>query len=244
MPAIAINIDVGELEDEPEEFYFLATYVNIACGAHAGDKTSMERAVRYAQKHGAFIAAHPSYPDREHFGRRALPLSGEALFESIYAQCRLLDQIARASGGIVCALKPHGALYHEAGTKPDIAATLLGAARQSLGDNFIALIAQPDSLLLGLASKEGHPLKCLREGFADRGYMPNGKLIPRGSPGAALPDPQACAEQALHLARSGQFDTICLHSDTPGALENARAVRGALEQYNFIEPKIGRIYSS
>lgn len=233
MPSLSINIDVGELDDEPEEFYFIATYVNIACGGHAGDQHTMERAIRYALRHSAFISAHPSFPDREHFGRRAISLSQDELFNSLCAQCLKLDQIAKQYGAIVSAIKPHGALYHETHKNPDTASTLLQAARHIFSANSIVWIAQPGSALLQLAG----PSMALREGFADRGYLPDGQLIPRGRPGDLLSDSKACADQALRLSQSGQFDTICLHSDTKSALEHARAVRTALEQHGFINKK-------
>ncbi len=233
MPSVSINIDVGELDHEPEEFYFIATYVNIACGGHAGDRQSMERAVRYAVRHRARISAHPSFPDREHFGRRVITLSQDDLFNSLCAQCRDLDEIVKQYGTIVSAIKPHGALYHETHKNPGIASTVIQAAEHIFNTHPIVWIAQPGSALLQLAGSAA----ALREGFADRGYLPDGRLIPRGTPGDLLPDSSACAEQALRLSRSGQFDTICLHSDTKSALDHARAVRAALEQYGFIDKK-------
>lgn len=232
MGTVSINIDLGEIEDEPEEFYSLLTFANIACGGHAGDTLSMERAVRNALKHSAHVSAHPSYPDRTHFGRKVLAIPDEELFQSLLDQCLQLHQIAGALGGHVSALKPHGALYHECARDAAVARTVLRAARESLGK--VSLIAKPGSLLFAEAAAEGG-WTCLREGFADRGYSPDGELIARGSPGDLLTDPGACAAQALKLARSDQFDTLCLHSDTMASLENVRAVRASLKKANLLD---------
>src|SRR5690349_15861886 len=113
MPTVGLNIDLGELPDEPEELYTLATAVNIAGGGHAGDEASMRRAAELAVRAGAQIVAHPSYPDREGFGRTRMKISPHELKESVRAQCSALRRAALEAGGVIMAVKPHGALYHE-----------------------------------------------------------------------------------------------------------------------------------
>src|SRR5690242_7817176 len=113
MPRIWLNVDLGELPDEPDELYSLATMVNVACGGHAGDEGSMARAVRLAAAAGARLAAHPSYPDRQGFGRTSMAMEPTALTESVRAQLATLDAVARAAGTRIEAVKPHGALYHD-----------------------------------------------------------------------------------------------------------------------------------
>lgn len=225
MLKVALNIDLGELEGEPDELYWIATTVNIACGGHAGDDSSMARAASLAARSGASIAAHPSYPDRAGFGRTRVAMPLPELEESIRAQCDALRRAVELSGGEVSLLKPHGALYHDAARDPAIAAAVLDGARKALGRAPLGVVGA--GALLDQARAVG--LSCLREGFADRGYRPDGGLVPRGQPGALLEGPASCAEQALKLARSGQFETLCVHADTPGSLPIARAVRHALE---------------
>jgi len=202
--AVTLNIDLGELPDEPEELYRLATVVNIACGGHAGDEASMRRAVALARASGARIAAHPSYPDRENFGRKTMAMEPEALARSIDDQCRALAAIA----GSLELVKPHGALYHDLARDPALAAVVL----RPLGN--VAIVGPP-----------GAPYATITEGFADRGY--DGEhLKPRGTPGALIEDPARAAEQALSLV--GRVQTICVHGDTPNAVPIASAVRAAL----------------
>jgi UPF0271 protein len=204
--AVSLNIDLGELPDEPEELYRLATVVNIACGGHAGDEASMRRAVGLARAAGTRIAAHPSYPDRENFGRTAMAIGRDELARSIEAQLSALAAIA----GPIALVKPHGALYHDLARDPALAAALL----PSFGD--AAVVGPPGATYATIA-----------EGFADRGYDGD-RLKPRGTPGALIEDPARAAEQALSLL--GRVQTICVHGDTPNSVAIARAVRAALEK--------------
>jgi 5-oxoprolinase (ATP-hydrolysing) subunit A len=226
MPKVLLNIDLGEIDGEPEELYALATAVNIACGGHAGDEASMDRAARLAMKAGARIAAHPSYPDRDGFGRRRVAIGAGDLEESVRAQCEALRRAVSRAGGEICAIKPHGALYHEAARDAVVAKAVIAGALRGLLSNSIEVVGSPGGALLSEARALGLP--ALREGFADRGYREDGSLVPRGEAGALLEDPDACAAQAVRLARSGDYETLCLHADTKGALSNARVVRRAL----------------
>ncbi len=217
--AALLNIDLGELPDEPDELYALAQIASVACGGHAGDRASMQRAAALAARHGAILAAHPSYPDREHFGRRSLPMTPDELRRSVAEQCAALRL---ASGTSLQTAKAHGALYHDLSRDPALAKAFLAGAAEGLAVPASALvILGPPGLAVGEA-------RLLREGFADRGYDGDGRLLPRGTPGALLQDPTAAATQARHLDATGSFDTLCVHGDSPGAIAVARAVRAAL----------------
>jgi len=234
MPFIDLNIDLGELPSEPEDLYALATVANIACGGHAGDEHTMTRALSLAAAHGTRPAAHPSYPDRPNFGRTRIDIDPAELTRSIAEQCSALQRIAVALSLPLTLLKPHGALYHAAASDPSIAKALLDGALLGLSQPIITIVGPPHGALHEEAKKRGLPYA--REGFADRAYLPDGNLVPRSAKGALLATPQDCARQAIELASSGRFDTLCLHGDTPGALENARAVRAALEQHAYLAP--------
>lgn len=232
---LTLNVDLGELPDEPDELYALADQVNLACGGHAGDEASLERACRLALAASARVVAHPSYPDREHFGRRSLAITTDELARSARAQCAALATVAARLGIFVDAVKPHGALYHDAARRPELASALARACREGLGlplDRALTYVGPPGSAPSSSLSEA--PLVYLVEGFADRAYEPDGSLRPRSAPGALLTDPVACAEQALTLAHSGRFQTLCLHGDTPGAVVIARAVRRALTEAGLL----------
>ncbi len=223
--AVTLNIDLGELPDEPEELYGLATVVNIACGGHTGDRASMARAVELAKGSGAALSAHPSYYDREGFGRRrAFSPPGETR-DVVYLQCSVLTDVARDAGLEVRAAKAHGGLYHDACEDLAYADAFLDGAQRGLPD-LEWILGLRGSALERSATKRG--LRFCAEGFADRRYDADMRLVPRSSPDALLADPQACLSQALLLARMHLFATLCLHGDSPQALKNARAVRSAL----------------
>ncbi|MET0592032.1 MAG: LamB/YcsF family protein [Polyangiaceae bacterium] len=224
---VDLNIDLGELPGEPEELYALATVVNLACGGHTGDVDSMRHGVSLALRYGTRIAAHPSYPDREQFGRARMPIPPEMLYESIVDQVASLHQIAVEMGAVLWGAKLHGALYHAAAEDPQIAAAVLDGIVSACPDGVV--IMGPPWGHLESASR-ARSLRYAREGFADRAYDEAGKLVPRGSAGDVLIDPAACADQALRLARSGTFDTLCVHCDGENPVAMAREVRAALER--------------
>jgi UPF0271 protein len=248
VPTVDLNIDLGELPYEPEELYGLATVANIACGGHAGDAGSMARAVALASAAGARIAAHPSYPDRARFGRESLAMEEAALRDSVRAQCAALRAAAEAAGARVALLKLHGALYHDAARDPGRARAALDGATAGLGPGSGLRARASHDRARGLARVVGPPwgvlsdealargLAYAREGFADRAYTAEGRLVPRGAPGALLTDPAACAAQAVRLAEAGGCDTLCVHGDSPGAVAIARAVREALEARGLLAP--------
>lgn len=221
-----LNIDLGELPGEAEDFYALAHVANIACGGHAGDEVSIRQALERCARHGTRAGAHPSYEDREGFGRRALEVAPEVLRAQLAGQCARLAEQAKALGVAVAFAKPHGALYHSANRSLPLAQAVVAAVSEVLGPR-VTLIG-PDSGALSQAARQAG-LAYAREGFADRGTLPDGTLIPRGQPGAVITDPQVARENALRLAQSGTIDTLCVHGDTPGALAVARTVRAALD---------------
>jgi 5-oxoprolinase (ATP-hydrolysing) subunit A len=224
---VDLNVDLGELPDEPEELYALATVVNLACGGHAGDAASMKRGISLALRHGARIAAHPSYPDREQFGRARIAIPPELLYQSIVDQVAALHQLATEMGATVWGAKAHGALYHAAAEDAQVAAALLDAVVAAI-PNGVVIVGPPWGHLE--TASRARELGYAREGFADRSYDALGRLLPRGTEGDIMLDPAACAKQAVRLAQSGTVDTICVHGDTPDAVAIARDVRAALER--------------
>jgi UPF0271 protein len=232
MPLVDLNVDLGELKEEPRELYALATVVNIACGGHAGDLASMARALSFAMARGAKVAAHPSYPDREGFGRVRVTMPMEELAASVEEQCAALQAIGRRLGYPVAIVKPHGALYHDAGADPKIAAAVLDGVLRGLAEEALTVVGPPEGALLDEAHRRG--LRYAREGFADRAYRAGGHLVPRSEPGALITELGAATRQAVALCASGKIETICVHSDTEGAVAIASAVRDALMQNGYL----------
>jgi UPF0271 protein len=227
---LELNIDLGEKPGEPADLFGLATVANVACGGHAGDQASMARAVSFAMTRGTRVAAHPSYPDREAFGRVTMAMTAADLAASVEAQCAALQAVARKLGYPVAMVKPHGALYHDAAGDPAIAAAVLDGALHGLGVSAedLTVVGPPRGALLEAALRRG--ARYAREGFADRAYQADGTLVPRSAPGALVTDPGACARQALALVSAGGIETLCVHGDTPGAVAIAARVRDALAQ--------------
>lgn len=222
-----LNIDAGELPDEPEALYALAHVVNIACGGHAGDDASMARAARLCRQHGTQAGAHPSYVDREGFGRKPQDVPPERLCEQVRDQCRALERHAAQAGCEVRHLKPHGALYHQANRQLAVAQAVIEGAIEALGRE-VRIIGPPSGFLAQQARAAG--LRFSGEEFPDRGHLPGGALIPRGQPGDIVTDPQQVRAAALELSRRPGVETLCVHGDSPGALQLARAVRDAIEE--------------
>jgi UPF0271 protein len=220
----SLNIDAGELPDEPPALVAAADRVNVACGGHAGDDDTMRTTLARAQAAGTRAGAHPSYPDRAGFGRVAMDVAPAALALEVEAQCARLAAHARALGVAIEHVKPHGALYHRAAADPAVADAVIDGAVAALGP--VAVVGPPTGALRDAALRRGLPY--LREGFADRGMTADGGLVPRGAPGALLHDPADAAAQARRLVASGAYDTVCVHGDSPNAVAVARAVRAAL----------------
>lgn len=222
---VDLNADLGEGIGDDAAMLTVVTSTSIACGGHAGDEASMREAVCGAVAHGVRIGAHPSYVDREHFGRRDLTVDPAILRTQLTDQVRTLAQIAEDSGAHLAYLKPHGALYNTAMVHDGVASLVLDVAEVAL-TNALPVMCLPGSRLEALASERGHAT--ITEGFADRAMRADGTLVPRTEPGAVLTEPAQIAQQVVDLA--GEVDSICLHGDTPGALSLARAARSALER--------------
>jgi len=240
---VDLNCDVGESYGAyrfgaDDALMPWITSANVACGYHAGDPLVMDETVRLAVRHGVGIGAHPGFPDLLGFGRRAMQLAPGEVENYVLYQVGALAAFARAAGAELAHVKPHGALYNVAARDVEMArAVVRGVARA--GSDLI-LVGLAGSALLEAAREAG--LAVASEGFADRAYNPDGTLRSRRLPGALLESPAAAAEQALRIARDGtvtshtgeevslHVDTICLHGDTPAALEIAQAIRHRLAQ--------------
>ncbi|MFD1214684.1 LamB/YcsF family protein [Arthrobacter sp. GCM10027362] len=228
--AIDLNSDLGEsfgswtMGDDAAMFPLVSS-ANIACGYHAGDGTTMLASCRRAVQHGVTVGAHVSYRDLAGFGRRAMDMDPAELAADVLYQLAALDGIARVAGTRVAYVKPHGALYNRIVHDRVQAAAVLDAVRAF--DPTLPVLGLPGSAVLELAAQAGQPVR--REAFVDRGYRPDGTLIPRGEPGALLSDLEQIAERAVGFARSGRADSLCVHGDTPGAVAMAALVRQRLE---------------
>jgi UPF0271 protein len=223
---VDINCDMGELEDAALEAELMrhVTSANVACGGHAGDEATMERTIRLAAAHGVRVGAHPGYPDRENFGRVALPIPAADLEESIYGQLLRLEAVAARCSVSLTHVKPHGALYNVAAKDASVAESIARAVgRRSMS---LVLVGLAQSICLEAWRSAGFTVAA--EGFADRRYEADGTLRPRSQPGALITDVAAAARQAKELAR--RVDTICVHSDTPGAVGILAAVAAALRE--------------
>jgi UPF0271 protein len=219
-----LNVDGGESDEEPAELYALADVVHVACGGHAGDDASMERVTRACASAGTRIGAHPSYEDREGFGRRAREVAPDVLAASVAAQCTRLATIAARAGVTLASVKPHGALYHAAHADDATARACVEGALRALGT--LPIVGPAGGALERAALAAGTTFQ--REAFADRGVRADGTLVPRGEPGALVVDPALASARASELAARGDVDTLCIHGDTPDAVTIARAVRNAL----------------
>jgi 5-oxoprolinase (ATP-hydrolysing) subunit A len=223
---IDLNCDMGELEDADHEAALMEyiTSANIACGGHAGDHATMERTTRLAMDRGVKIGAHPGYPDPANFGRIEMPLSAAEIEATVYEQIERLDAVVRQLGGRMAHVKPHGALYNVAVRNETVARAIgAGIARWNPQTTVFGLAGAP---MLDWWRDMG--LTVAAEGFADRRYEPDGTLRSRKFPDALITDPQAAAAQAVRLAQEGAVQTICVHGDTPGAVQILKTCREAL----------------
>jgi UPF0271 protein len=238
---IDLNCDIAEgygvwrIADD-DALLTVVSSANVACGFHAGDPGTMRRACVTAVKHGIAIGAQVSYRDLAGFGRRFIDVPPMDLVDDILYQLAALQGIAAVSGGRMSYVKPHGALYNAIVTHEAQAGAVVEAVRQF--DASLAVLGLPGSRWLALAEEAG--LETVTEAFADRAYTPEGTLVSRREPGSVLSDPDVVAERVVRMATEGtvvaidgsvvatKARSICVHSDTPGALSLARSVRSAL----------------
>ncbi len=237
MTSVDLNADLGEGDPYDAELLGIVSSCNIACGGHVGDEESMKTTIELALKNDVVIGAHPSYPDREGFGRRSGFMAANALAEPLREQLRNLNDVAAGLGAVVSHVKPHGALYNDAASDEALAEVVASAVVDMPAR--CALVGQPGSALEHAAQALGIPF--VAEAFVDRAYLADGRLVPRSESGAVYHDPEAMAAQAISLAVTRRVksidaqsievraDTLCIHGDTPNAPDAARAVRDALE---------------
>jgi UPF0271 protein len=238
VPVIDLNADVGEDANGPDgdgALLDVVTSASVACGFHAGDPSVMRRTLGDAVVRQVVVGAHPSYPDRSGFGRRQMEISPARLTDDLLYQIGALDGVARAYATRVRYVKPHGALYHRMGEDEVCAKAICDALRAYGG---LALLAPYGSVAIAVAEHFG--VEVATEAFADRSYLPDGRLAPRGDAGAVVTDADEVAARAVSLAvdhRVAALDgtwvpvaatSICLHGDTPGAAERAQHVRRSL----------------
>ena len=238
---IDLNADLGEGCANDAALLQLVSSANIACGFHAGDAQTMLSSVREALKNGVAIGAHPSFPDRENFGRSAMTLPAQTVYAQTLYQIGALAAITRAEGGVMHHVKPHGMLYNQAAKDPQLADAIAKAVHA----------CDPSLILVGLAGSElirageHYGLVTRQEVFADRGYQADGSLVPRSQPGAMIHGAEASLahvmrmieEQALISINGKRLpvkpQSICVHGDGPDAVATARAIRTGLQAAGF-----------
>src|SRR4051795_11237802 len=235
---IDLNADLGEGSGHDSELFELISSANIATGFHAGDSDTMHAAIFAARNHEVAVGAHPSFFDRENFGRKEMAMSNEEVFDAVAYQLGIFQALPSALDMQPNHVKPHGALYNMAVRDAKLADAIARAIASV--DPKLILFA-PDKSELARAG-EGHGLQIAREIFADRNYLNNGWLVPRTRRDAVLHDPKEAAERVLRMLHEGKVrsvegedvevrgETICVHGDTPGAVEFARELRTRLER--------------
>lgn len=241
MAGIDLNADLGEgfgvwrLGDD-DAMLDIVTSANVACGFHAGDPAGLLRVCRSAAARGVRIGAQVSYRDLAGFGRRFIDVAAEDLIADVVYQIGALQAIAHASGSAVSYVKPHGALYNTIVTNGEQAAAVAEAVR--LADDGLPVLGMAGSAFFDEAARRG--LRTVAEAFADRAYRPDGRLVSRREPGAVLHDPAVIAERVATMVASGRVtaidgsdigvsvESVCVHGDSPGAVQIATAVRDHL----------------
>jgi 5-oxoprolinase (ATP-hydrolysing) subunit A len=240
-PVIDLSCDIGEArsgadQEREDAIWPLISSASIACGGHVGDQESMRHAISMGVQHGVRLGAHPSYPDRENFGRKTVEIGNGELQESLQEQLESIAAAAAAAGGTIDFVKPHGALYNDAFHDAGVAMSIVEASTAVLPDS--AILCAPGSQLESAAREREIVIDA--EAFADRGYLPDGRLMSRSAAGALLLDPADAARQALLLACRSRvvasdgrtiivpFRTLTVHGDMPGAVERIIAIREAL----------------
>jgi UPF0271 protein len=245
--SIDLNADLGEYTGTAgaaldDSILDVVSSASIACGGHAGDLQVMQRTVDSAARRGVAIGAHPSYPDRENFGRREMQISEEELEGELVSQIEGLAQCCAHAGVPLRYVKPHGALYNVAARNDDVARVVAKAVQRV--NPSLALLGLADSTMIYEAERAGLTVAC--EAFADRAYLANGTLLSRDRPGSVLHDADAVASRALLIARDQYVETVdgvrlevkadslCIHGDNPDALALVKATRATLEAAGFV----------
>ncbi|RZI77077.1 MAG: 5-oxoprolinase subunit PxpA [Variovorax sp.] len=233
---IDLNADLGEGCDNDEALLALVSSANIACGWHAGDAKTMRQCVRWAIDNGVAIGAHPSFPDRENFGRSEMNLPVDEVIAGMLYQIGALAAIVKAEGGRLAHVKPHGALYNQAVKDPALAGALCEAVRRF--DPSLKFFGLAGSGMIEAATRAG--LQPVEEVFADRAYNADGSLVSRKLPGALIESDAQAIAQTLSLVRDHRVtaidgstvavnaQSVCLHGDGAHALEFAQRIRERL----------------
>ena len=241
MTTVDLNADLGEgfgawSMGDDDALLGVVTSANVACGFHAGDPQIMLTTCRIAAERRVGVGAHVAFRDLHGFGRRRLPVTPEEMYADVVYQLGALRAAAHAAGTRVSYVKPHGELYNAAVVDRTLADAVVSACADV--DPALAVLALPGSELLAAAS--AHGLTPVVESFADRAVMPDGTLVPRRQPGSVLHDPDEIAQRVVRLVTEHRVtaidgtdidvrpDSVCVHGDTPGAVEIARHIRAAL----------------
>ncbi|PUA18377.1 LamB/YcsF family protein [Glaciimonas sp. PCH181] len=239
---IDLNADLGEGGVSDQALLGLISSANIACGWHAGRAFLMQQTVAWAVQHGVAIGAHPSFPDRDNFGRTEMNLPPEEIYSGMLYQIGALAGIAEAQGAKLAHVKPHGALYNQAARDPKLADVIVAAVRDF--NPSLALYGLANSALIDAARRVG--LTAIQEVFADRGYNADGTLVKRGTPGAMIDDADQALAQTMSMVRDSRVQAIdgswvpliahsvCLHGDGAHALAFAQRIRAHLTQEGII----------
>jgi UPF0271 protein len=217
---MTLNCDLGEGIGNDAALMPYIDEANIACGFHAGDAFTMRETVALCIRHGVKMGAHPSYLDRENFGRKEIELSPEEIYLLVKKQIETLNQIIKTAGGTLNHVKPHGALYNTSAKNPKVAKAIAKAVKDVNED--LILFGLKGSLSIEAAKEMG--LQTAEEAFADRRYESDGSLSPRSQPGACFTDIQDVLDQVEKI----KADTWCIHGDGPHALEFAKALKAKL----------------
>ncbi|CUU23340.1 UPF0271 protein [Duffyella gerundensis] len=238
---IDFNADLGEGCASDRALLQLVSSANIACGFHAGDAATMLQSVRWAQEFGVAIGAHPSFPDRENFGRTAMQLPAETVYAQVVYQVGALKALAESEGAKLVHVKPHGMLYNQSARDPLLADAIARAVKAV--DAGLILVGLANSVSIEVAKRVG--LKTRQEVFADRGYQADGALVPRGQPGAMIDSEDRAIAQTLAMVQQGrvqsvdgqwvplQAESVCLHGDGEHALNFARRLHQAFASENI-----------
>jgi UPF0271 protein len=223
-PTVDINADLGEGCPNDAALLELVTSTSISCGAHAGDEAAILATLSAAKARGVAVGAHPGYPDRANFGRREQVVSGSDVERLIVGQFETLARLADELAVPLRFVKPHGALYNQAQREADAALGVVAAVRRLN----LPVLGQPGSELERSARLAD--VRFIAEGFPDRRYDADGRLVPRSRPDAVLHDVDEIEGQVVRLVALGMA-TLCVHGDTPWAVTTAQAVRAALERH-------------
>jgi UPF0271 protein len=238
MKSIDLNCDLGEGLTTDEQIIPLLSSANIACGYHAGDVDTMKRTIELCLQHNVAIGAHPSWPDKENFGRREILTTAEEIYEIVTAQLFIISQIAKEQGGVLHHVKPHGALYNQSAKDKTIAAAIAKAVYDF--DPSLIMFGLSGSVSLTEAATLG--LTTAHEVFADRTYQDDGSLTLRSQPNALITDEQTSLQQIVQMINSNtvnsvtgkiitlKADTICIHGDGSNAVAFAKTISSALKQ--------------